>query len=78
MSNTSIVAGKTVTTQINPIKTPFAITKPISLPIASCIVHNAKKPAIVVIELPTTDEIVLVIAFSIASYISLEVCFSLI
>ena len=76
LSNTNIIDGNIVTTQINPIKTPFAITRPISVPIFNCIVHNAKNPAIVVKELPSTDTRVEFIAFAIASYMSLLVSFS--
>ena len=76
LSNTSNAAGRTVTTHTNPINTPFAITRPMSFPMVSCIVHNAKKPAIVVSELPTTDDNVLLIAFDIASYILFDFFFS--
>ena len=62
-----IIAGKIVTTQITPNRTPFAITKPISLPKVKFILHKAKKPAIVVNELPTTETKVLLIAVAIAS-----------
>ena len=52
LSNTNKNAGKIVTVERTPIKTPLAITIPISEPNVSCIVHKAKNPAIVVSELP--------------------------
>ena len=60
-----------VTVLITPINTPFAITNPISLPNPSSITHKAKKPAIVVVELPKTEVTVFVIAFAIAFFLSL-------
>ena len=60
-------AGRIVTVQMTPNKTPFAITKPISWPNVKDIVHMAKKPAIVVSELPVIEEKVLQIARTIAS-----------
>ena len=47
--------GNKVKTQITPKNTPFAITRPKSVPKVSCIVHNTKNPAIVVKELPVTE-----------------------
>ena len=67
LSNTSNIAGNVVTAVITPIKTPFAITKPISFPNVKFILHNAKNPAIVVNELPSTDTNVFAIAVAIAS-----------
>ena len=55
LSNTNKNAGKIVTVERTPIKTPFAITIPISEPNVNCIVHNAKNPAIVVSELPAIE-----------------------
>ena len=60
--NTNNIAGNTVTTQITPSKTPFAITIPISFPRVKFILHKAKNPAIVVNELPITDTKVFEIA----------------
>ena len=65
-SNTRIIAGRTVTQQITPITTPFAITIPMSRPSAKVITHSARKPAIVVTELPATDLNVSAIACAIA------------
>ena len=67
LSASNIAAGKNVITVITPNKTPFAITIPISLPKVKFILHSAKNPAIVVTELPNTDEIVFEIASAIAS-----------
>ena len=47
--------GNIVTTHINPHKTPFAITIPISLPNNKSIVHSARKPANVVKDEPNID-----------------------
>ena len=54
-------------TQINPHKTPFAITRPMSVPRVKSIVHNARKPANVVRDEPNTDWNVSMIASDIAS-----------
>ena len=62
LSNTRTKEGKTVTQQITPINTPFAITIPRSRPSANVITHNATNPATVVTELPATDLNVLEIA----------------
>ena len=67
LSNVSINAGKTVTEQITPRTTPFAITSPISRPSVKFIVHKAANPAIVVKELPEIESIVALIADAIAS-----------
>ena len=61
------MAGNTVTTLTTPRKTPFAMTKPISLPKVKFILHKAKKPTMVVKELPATDTSVLEIACAMAS-----------
>ena len=61
------IDGNTVTTQISPNRTPFAITSPISFPSDKFIEQSAKKPAIVVNALPSTDTNVSFIAFAIAS-----------
>ena len=66
----NIIVGSIVITQITPNNTPFAITKPISFPNVRFMLHNAKKPAIVVRELPTIDTKVFPIAVAIASFIS--------
>ena len=59
--------GNTVSTVTTPKSTPLAITMPKSLPNVNFIVHNTKKPAIVVKELPITDVNVSLIASAIAS-----------
>ena len=75
LSKTNIKLGKIVTVEITPNATPFAITKPISFPSVKLIVHNAKNPAIVVSELPTTDFKVSAIASAIALSLLLSVSF---
>jgi hypothetical protein len=70
LSNTSIMDGSTVTQHTTPIRTPFAITNPISNPRVKLINIRATKPAIVVTELPITDTRVLFIAFAIALRLS--------
>ena len=70
LSNIKSIAGNTVTTETTPKNTPFAITIPISFPSVKFILHNAKNPAIVVSELPTTDTKVFDIACAIASSLS--------
>ena len=67
--------GSTVTQQITPITTPFAITIPRSRPKVKVMKHSATKPATVVIELPITDEKVEAIASAIASLFSLPFTF---
>ena len=47
--------GRTVTQPITPSRTPFAITSPRSKPRVKDIKQSAIKPAIVVIELPSTE-----------------------
>ena len=64
------MAGRTVTQQTTPIKTPFAITIPRSRPRAKVITHSARKPATVVTELPATDLNVLAIAWPIGRSLS--------
>ena len=59
--------GKIVSTEIIPSNTPLAITIPRSVPNVNFIVHNTRKPAIVVKDDPTTDVNVSEIASSIAS-----------
>ena len=49
------VDGRTVTQDSTPSRTPFAITMPRSRPSVNDMKHRARKPAIVVMELPTTD-----------------------
>ena len=70
LSHNNNIAGNTVTTQISPNRTPFAITSPMSFPNVKFIEHNAKKPAIVVNALPSTDTKVSFIALAIASFVS--------
>ena len=69
LSNVNNMAGRTVITHITPNKTPFAITIPMSFPKVKFILQSAKKPTIVVKELPMTDTIVLLIACAIASFL---------
>ena len=73
--NTKMKAGKTVTHEITPKITPFAITIPRSSPNVKLIKHKAMKPATVVIELLTTEDIVAAIASAIADLLSPS-CFS--
>ncbi len=62
----SINDGSTVTDEITPNITPFAITIPRSAPSVKLIKHRAIKPAIVVTELADTDAMVALIASAIA------------
>ena len=59
--------GRIVTQQITPIITPFAMTIPRSSPRVKLINIRATNPATVVIELPTTDTRVSLIASAMAS-----------
>ena len=68
--------GKTVMVQITPSRTPFAMTTPMSSPSVSCMVHMARKPAIVVRELPVMEENVFLIAATMASSSDAAVSFS--
>ena len=70
LSNINIKLGNSVNTTITPINTPFAITIPRSDPSVNCIAHRARKPTIVVSELPVTDLNVSLIASIIASIIA--------
>ena len=56
--------------KITPRTTPFAMTIPRSIPSVKLMKHSATKPATVVMELPTTDVIVLEIACAIARFLS--------
>ena len=67
LSRIKIIEGRTVTQPKTPKMTPFAITKPRSLPIVKDIKHSAMNPATVVIELPTTLASVAWMAAAIAS-----------
>ena len=62
--------GRTVTQAITPNTTPFAMTTPMSSPRVKLMKHSAINPAIVVTELPTTDENVWEIACAIARFLS--------
>ena len=75
LSSTKIIAGRTVTQLRTPSKTPFAMTIPKSLPRVKVIKQSAIKPATVVIELPSTEVTVSLIATAIASLLSLHFCF---
>ena len=74
--NVMIRDGKTVMVQITPSRTPFAMTTPMSSPSVSCMVHMARKPAIVVRELPVMEENVFLIAATMASSSVAAVSFS--
>ena len=65
-----IMEGRIVTQPKTPNTTPFAITMPRSIPSVNVIKHIARKPAIVVIELPTTDVTVWEMACAIARFLS--------
>ena len=67
LSNARISAGRTITTVITPSTTPFAITRPMSRPSVSRMKHSARKPKIVVSELPDRERKVLDTARAIAS-----------
>ena len=70
MWNTRINAGRIVTHDITPNTTPFAITTPRSKPKVKLIKQSAINPATVVMELPTTEDIVALMASAMASYLS--------
>ena len=72
LSKNRIKEGSKVIQTITPMITPFAITIPRSRPKANVIKHNAANPATVVMELPTTDLNVLLIACAIARSLSLS------
>ena len=59
-------AGSTVSVQMTPSRTPFAITRPMSMPSVRRMVHSARKPAIVVKELAEIEEKVFCTARTIA------------
>ena len=67
--------GRIVTHPITPNTTPFAITTPISSPNVNVIKQRAINPATVVIELPTIDETVAVMAFTMALLLSFGITF---
>ena len=67
LSSTRIIDGKIVTHPITPRSTPLAITIPRSAPRVKLMKQRAMKPAIVVMELPTTDVSVSLMAYAIAS-----------
>ena len=73
LSSTKIMEGKIVTQPITPKITPFAMTIPRSLPRVKVMKHSAIKPATVVMELPTTEARVSLIASAMASLLS-ETC----
>ena len=68
--SSSMSAGSTVTQHKTPMSTPFAMTRPRSRPKVKVIKHSAAKPATVVVELPTTDRSVSLIAAAMASLLS--------
>ena len=55
---------------ITPKTTPLAMTRPKSRPKVNVMKHNARKPATVVTELPTTDVMVLEMAWAMARFLS--------
>ena len=59
-----------VTQPMTPMITPFAITIPRSSPNVNVIKHMAANPATVVMELPTTDTMVLEMACDMALLLS--------
>ena len=69
-SKTRIMAGRNVTQQMTPIRTPFDMTMPISRPSAKVMTHRARKPATVVMELEITEVNVLEMATPMASFLS--------
>ena len=62
--------GRIVTQLITPKATPFIMTMPTSSPNVKLMKHRAAKPAIVVMEEPTTDWNVAWMAEAIASLLS--------
>ena len=70
LSNTRIIAGRTVRQQTTPSSTPLAMTMPRSRPSVKLMKHKAIKPAIVVTEEPITLDIVSSIACAIAFSLS--------
>ena len=54
LSKTKIKEGSTVTQQMTPSRTPFAMTMPKSRPMVKDMKHREINPATVVMELPTT------------------------
>ena len=70
LSQTRIRDGRIVTHPITPKTTPFAITIPRSFPRVKLIKHSAINPATVVMELLTTEVIVLEIACAMARFLS--------
>ena len=60
--------GRIVTQEMTPIRTPFAMTMPISSPSVKLMKQSAMNPAIVVMELPTIEEKVATMAFAMASF----------
>ena len=55
------------TVQMTPSSTPLAMTRPISRPSVRRMVHSARKPAMVVSELPVMEDMVAVMALAMAS-----------
>ena len=70
LSIARIMEGRIVTHPITPNTTPFAITTPRSIPSVNVMKHIARNPAIVVMELPTTEVNVCEIAWDIARFLS--------
>ena len=68
------MAGRTVTQQRTPIRTPLDMTMPISRPSAKVMTQRARKPAMVVTELPMMDRKVSEMAFPMAFSLSSGMC----
>ena len=67
LSSMRISAGRTVTQPMTPRMTPLAITMPRSRPIVKDMKQSATKPATVVMDEPTTEEKVFLMAWVMAS-----------
>ena len=67
LSSSSIILGRMVTQPITPSSTPLAITMPRSRPRVKLMKHRAMKPAMVVMELPSTEAKVSWMATAMAS-----------
>ena len=63
-------------TLIRPKTTPFAMTMPMSFPMPKRMAQSARKPAMVVVELPEREAKAVVIAAAMASLIFSCRCFS--
>ena len=66
-SSARSMAGRRVTLQMTPIRTPFASTMPMSIPRRKVMKHRARNPAMVVSELLEMETSVFAMAFAMAS-----------